>query len=114
MDKDVKQMFELILQKFDGIDARFDGMDKRLDGMDKRFDGIDARLDGIDVRLDGIEKRQEEMYLMQKSLEENIKITRAEQDKMMYTVADIQGKVLKLSSQVEDHESVIRQIRAIK
>lgn len=86
MDNEIKQMFELILQKFDGID----------------------------VRLDGMEKRQEEMYLMQRSLEENIKITKAEQEKMMYTVADIEGKVIKLSSQVEDHESVIRQIRAIK
>lgn len=86
MDKDVKQMFELILQKFDGID----------------------------VRLDGMEKRQEEMYLMQKSLEENIKATRAEQDKMTYTVAGLQGKVSKLSLQVEDHETVIGQIRAIK
>lgn len=107
MDKETKQMFELVLQKLGG-------MDKRFDSMDKRFDGIDARLDGIDVRLDGIDKKQEEMYLMQRSLEENIKVTRAEQDKMMFIVSDIQGKVTKLTGEVEEHEKVIDKIRAIK
>ena len=54
------------------------------------------------------------MYLMQRSLEENIKVTRAEQDKMMFIVSDIQGKVTKLTGEVEEHEKVIDKIRAIK
>ena len=114
MDKETKQMFELVLQKLGGMDKRFDSMDKRFDGIDARLDGIDVRLDGIDVRLDGIDKKQEEMYLMQRSLEENIKVTRAEQDKMMFIVSDIQGKVTKLTGEVEEHEKVIDKIRAIK
>ena len=33
---------------------------------------------------------------------------------MMYILADIQGKVTKLTGEVEDHEKFISQIRAIK
>lgn len=86
MDKETKQMFELVLEK----------------------------LGGMENRLDGIENRQDEMYAMQRSLEENAKVTRAEQEKMMYVLADIQGKVTKLTEEVEDHEHFINQIRAIK
>ena len=68
MDKETKDMFNLILQKLDGMDKRFDAMDVRLDGMDKRFDAMGVRLDGMDkrfdamgVRLDGMDKRFDAM-----------------------------------------------------
>lgn len=93
MDKETKQMFDLILNKLDGMDKRLDGMNKRLDGMDKRLD---------------------EMYIMQRAMEENIKVTRAEQEKMMYIVSDIQGKLTTLTEEVNVHEKVINQIRAIQ
>lgn len=86
MDKETKQMFELVLQK----------------------------LDNMEKKQDSMEKKQEEMYLIQRSLEENIKVTRAEQDKMTYILSDIQGKVTKLTEKVDEHEAVIEQIRAIK
>ena len=35
MDKETKQMFELILTKLDGMDKRQDTVEKKLDGMDK-------------------------------------------------------------------------------
>ena len=79
MDKETKQMFELVLTKLDSMD-----------------------------------KRQDEVYIMQRGLEENTKVTRAEQEKMMYILSDIQGKVTKLTNKVEDHENFISQIRAIK
>ena len=61
-----------------------------------------------------MEERQEEMYLIQRGLEENAKVTRAEQDKIIHILYDIQGKVTKLGNEVEDHDTVIRQIRSIK
>ena len=68
MDKETKDMFNLILQKLDGMDKRFDAMDVRLDGMDKRFDamgvrldGMDKRFDAMDARLDGMDKRFDAM-----------------------------------------------------
>lgn len=93
MDKDTKQMFELILNKIDGVDKRLSGMEQR---------------------LDGIEKRQDEMYIMQRNLEENAKMNSAERSKMMYAILDIQGKVTKLTEEVDEHDKVINQIRAIK
>jgi uncharacterized protein YlxW (UPF0749 family) len=66
------------------------------------------------TKLDGMDKRQDEMYVMQRALEENAKVTRAEQSKMMYILADIQGKVTTLTGEVEQHESFISQFRAIK
>ena len=93
LDNDIKQMFEKVLMKLDGMETKIDGME---------------------TKIDGIVGRQDEMYLLQRALEENIKVTRAEQEKMMYIVADIQGKVTKLANEVEDHDMVIRQIRSIK
>lgn len=54
MDKETKDMFNLILQKLDGMDKRFDAMDVRLDGMDKRFDAMDERLDIMDEKIDAM------------------------------------------------------------
>ena len=86
MDKETKQMFELILTK----------------------------LDIMDKRQEGMEKRQDEVYIMQRALAENAKVTRAEQDKMIHILSDIQGKVTKLVGEVEEHENFISQIRSIK
>lgn len=86
MDKETKQMFDLILQK----------------------------LDGIDKRQENMEKSQGEMYIMQRGLEENAKVTRAQQEKMSYMLADVQGIVKKLSIEVKEHEDSISQIKAKK
>ena len=57
MDKELKEMFNLILQKLDGVDRRFESMEARLDGMDRRFDAVEARLDGMDRRFESMEAR---------------------------------------------------------
>lgn len=36
MDKELKEMFSLILQKLDGVDRRFESMEARLDGIRHR------------------------------------------------------------------------------
>lgn len=58
-----------------------------------------------------MDKRQQEMYQLVRGLEENAKVIIAEQDKMIHTLADIQGKIDKFTGEVEDHETVIRQLR---
>ena len=93
MDKETKQMFELILSKLDSMEQKQDSMEQKQDSMDKR---------------------QDEVYIMQRGLEENAKVTRAEQEKMMYILSDIQGKVTKVTGEVEEHENFISQIRSIK
>lgn len=100
MDNETRQMFELVLNK--------------LDSMENRMGNMYNRMGNIENRMGSIEKRQDEMYILQRGMEENLKVTRAEQEKMMYILADIQGKVTKLTEEVEQHENVISQIRAIK
>lgn len=100
MDKETKQMFELVLKKLEGIDQRQDRIEKRLVSMEER--------------LMNVENRQDEMYNMQRGLEENVKVIMTQQEKMMYILTDIQGKLTKLTQEVDEHETVIRQIRAIK
>ena len=65
-------------------------------------------------KLEIIDRGQGETYQLIKALEENAKVTRAEQDKMAYNIADIQGKINRIVGEVEEHDNVIRQIRAIK
>jgi hypothetical protein len=93
LDNDIKQMFEKVLTK---------------------LDSMDGKIDGLEVRMGSLEARQKEIYLLQRGLEESVKVTRAEQDKMMLIVSDIQGKVTKLANEVKDHDMFIKQIRAIK
>lgn len=44
------------------------------------------------------------MYIMRSGLEENAKTTRAEQERMLYILSDIQGKVTKLTEEVDEHD----------
>lgn len=97
MDKETKQMFEIIIGKIDGVD-------KRLDSMDKRFDGIDERLSIM-------EKRQDEMYRMQRRKYKNYKSRTGETylHSIRYT-----SKLVKMSQKVEKHDEFIKQIKAIQ
>lgn len=67
MDKELKEMFNLILQKLDGVDRRFESMEARLDGMDRRFDAVEARLDALDTGLRNVRLK------LENEIAENIK-----------------------------------------
>ena len=74
MDKELKEMFNLILQKLDGVDRRFESMEARLDGMDRRFDAVEARLDAMDTRLDALDTGLRNVRLkLENEIAENIK-----------------------------------------
>ena len=67
MDKELKEMFSLILQKLDGVDRRFESMEARLDGMDRRFEAVEARLDALDTGLRNVRLK------LENEIAENIK-----------------------------------------
>ena len=74
MDKELKEMFSLILQKLDGVDRRFESIEARLDGMDRRFDAVEARLDAMDTRLDALYTGLRNVRLkLENEIAENIK-----------------------------------------
>ena len=120
LDKEIKRMVSDNIRKLDGMDRRQDGMDQKLTSIEKdkmvwiKVNIYRKRQDGMDKRLISIEERQDEIFVIQRALEENNMVTRAEQDKMMHMVADIQGKATRLTSEVEEHDEVIKQIKAIK
>lgn len=51
MDKETKEMFNLILQKLDGVYARLDGMDKRFDAMGARLDTMEEKIGAMNTDL---------------------------------------------------------------
>lgn len=116
-----QKILSLILSKLDNIEKEQQEMKKEQQEMKKELQGMKKDQHGIRKELQGMKKdqlamkaRQDEMYIMQGEIEENIKITRAEQENMKYILADIQGKVTTLANEGKDHDAVINQIRAIK
>lgn len=65
MEKEIKEMLGLILNK---------------------IDKIESRLDKIESRLDKLESRQDEMYLVVKAIEHNNQVHRAEINNLQYKV----------------------------
>ena len=45
MDKELKEMFNLILQKLDGVDRRFESMEARLDALDTGLRNVRLKLE---------------------------------------------------------------------
>lgn len=70
MDKATKNMFELILGK---------------------LDGIGTRLDALETGFQNMEKRQEEMYIIMKSIEHNNEIHKAEIDNIKVRTGYLEG-----------------------
>lgn len=121
MSNEIKGILNMVLGKLDKMDgkmdrieSRMDRMENRLDNMDGRMDRMESRLDKIESRMDTMEARQDEMFGLVRGLEENIIVTRAKQERMEYVLADVHGKINKLTDSVEDHDNVIRQIKSIK
>ena len=76
MDKDIKQMFELVLQKLDNMETRQESMEKSLSSMEKRQEGMEKRQDIMEKGMVSLEKgmvsmgkRQDEVFSVVKSIE---------------------------------------------
>src|SRR5665648_867196 len=100
MEKDLKDMFELILNKLDGINSRLDGIDTRMDRFELRMDRLESkmekielRMDKIESRMDKVESRQDEIYLVAKAIEHNNLVHGAEVDNIKFKVSSIEGTV---------------------
>lgn len=107
MEKQIQDMFELILGKLNNIEKDQQEMKQDMQGMKQEQQEMKQDMQEFKIR-------QDETYQIVRSLEENAKITRAEQDKMNHVLADIQGKITRLVEEVDEHDLVIRQIRAIE
>src|SRR5665648_379962 len=93
MEKDLKDMFELILNKLDGINSRLDGIDTRMDRFELRMDRFELSMDRFESRMDKVESRQDEIYLVAKAIEHNNLVHGAEVDNIKFKVSSIEGTV---------------------
>src|SRR5665648_1037363 len=107
MEKDLKDMFELILNKLDGINSRLDGIDTRMDRFELRMDRLESKMEKIELRMekielrmekiesrmDKVESRQDEIYLVAKAIEHNNLVHGAEVDNIKFKVSSIEGTV---------------------
>ena len=91
MEKEIKEMLELILYKLDGLGS---GMEKLESGMEKLESGmerLETRMDGLETRMDGLESRQGEIYLVAKAIEHSNEVRGAEIDNFKYKVHYVEG-----------------------
>ena len=98
MEKEIKEMLGLILNKLDGIESRMDRLESRMDrlesGMDRlesRMDRIEIRMDRIESRMDKLESRQDEIYLVVKAIEHNNEVHGTEIDNLKFKVHYFEG-----------------------
>ncbi|KOA20597.1 hypothetical protein CLHOM_07390 [Clostridium homopropionicum DSM 5847] len=112
MDKETKQIFEIILNKLDTIEKNQDGMQKDMysmqknidsmqkaqNNMQKSIDATESSIDRMQVAQNSIIKRQELMEIRQdeifelvKAIEHSNKVKTAEIDNLNLKVARIEG-----------------------
>ena len=72
MEKEIKEMLGLILNK---------------------LDGIESRLDRIESRMDRLESRQDEIYLIVKAIDHNNQVHGAEIDNLKFKVNHMDGTI---------------------
>jgi len=110
VDKDIKQILEIIMGRFDKMDQRLDKVDQRLDKMDQRLDKMDQRLDKMDQRLDKVDKRldnlEKELYEFRVEMKEEIRGIDIKID-LIYNKLDSEIKEIK--SKPEPRFKIIRE-----
>ena len=72
MEKELKEMLGLILNKMDGLESRMDRLES---GMDR------------------LESRQDEIYLVVKAIEHNNRVHGAEIDNLKFKVSHMEGTI---------------------
>ncbi len=92
MDKETKQMFELILSKLDNIEKRQESMEKRQESIEKRQESM--------------EKRQDEIFDVVKAIEHSNNIKTAEIDNLKYKVAHVEGTINGIGNFIENRRAI--------
>ncbi|MDR3541222.1 MAG: M domain protein [Desulfosporosinus sp.] len=77
MEKEIKEVLGLILNKLDGLESRME-----------RFE---SQMDRFGSRMDRLESRQEEIYMVVKAIEHNNEVHGAEIDQIKFKLHYIEG-----------------------
>jgi hypothetical protein len=93
MEREIIEMFSLLLKKFDVLESKIDGLESKIDGLESRIDGLESRIDGLELRMDRLESRQDEIYLIVKAIEHNNQVHGAELDNLKFKVNQMEGTI---------------------
>ena len=100
MDKETREMFELVLDKLEGMEKRQEDMGKRQEDMGKRQEdmgkrqeGMGKRQESMEKRLESMEKRQDEIFEVVKAIEHSNNTHKAEIDNLTYRIVHVEGTV---------------------
>jgi len=97
MEKEIKGMLGLILNKLNELDSKVDSLDSKVDSLDSKVDSLDSRVESLEskmeIRMNSLESRQDEIYLVVKAIEHNNQVHRAEIDNLKYTVSHVEGTI---------------------
>ena len=92
LDKETRQMFELILQKLDSMEKRQENMEERYDNMGKKYDNMD--------------KKQDEIYSVVKAIEHSNNVRKAEIDNLTHKVAHVEGTINGVGELIQDRRLI--------
>ena len=92
MDKETRQMFELILQKLDNVENRVESMGDKISNLENR--------------IEGMETRQDEIYSVAKSIEHSNTVRKAEIDNLTHKVSYVEGTISALGEVIEKRKAI--------
>lgn len=99
MDEDIKQMFDVIMQKLENIE-------KRQANMEKSQANMEISQENMEKRQVSMEKRQDEIFTVVKAIEHSNNIHKAEIDNLTYKVAHIEGTINKVGDVIESSRAI--------
>ena len=96
MDNEMREMFQLLLEKIDSQDKRFDAQDKRFDAQDKRFEALLLKIDNytrqVNLKIENdVSKRIDALF-------DGYKLTHEKQWELERKVNDLERRLEKLEN----------------
>ena len=92
MEKEIKEMLGLILNKLDNIESR--------------MDRLELRIDKLESRMDNLESRQDEIYIVVKAIEHDNQVHRAKIDNLKYTVTNVEGTINNIGDVITKRKAI--------
>ncbi|EGW39244.1 hypothetical protein [Desulfosporosinus sp. OT] len=98
MEKEIKEMLGLILNKLDrlesemnGLKSEMNGLKSEMNGLKSEMNGLKSETNGLKSETNGLKSRQDEIFMVVKAIEHNSEVRGAEIDNFKYKVHHVEG-----------------------
>ncbi|WP_227767276.1 hypothetical protein [Zhaonella formicivorans] len=103
MDKETKQMFELVLSNLGKLADKFEAFEERFDVFGEKFDAFEERLDVFAEKLDELQDRQDDIYRTLRAIEHKNEVNGAELEHLKVRNAKVEGTLRKISQVIAEN-----------